>query len=94
MWIQLKHDGYIDTATGSLFDIKNLADSETTTPNWAIRLTVSTALRGMPSVVEDGYLTAEDAQADLDEIMLDAVRVTSAVPEETESAPETGKEIV
>lgn len=87
MWVQLKNGSYVDTSTGSLFDVKNLTDQEALAPNYAVRLTVANALRGLPSVVEDGYATAEAAQADLDEIVIDAVRVTAPVPatEETES---------
>ena len=81
MWIKFKDKSYVDTATGTLFDIKNLASEEGAPPNWAIRLQVAKALRGMPNVVEDGYATLEDAQADLDEIMIDAVRITFTVEE-------------
>lgn len=95
MWVKCENGNYVDHTTGNYFDVKNRASSESDVADFAVRLGVSTANRGVPYVVHSGYVTAEDAQAALDEMMIgeDAVLIQPPVIPEEEATPvAVGKE--
>lgn len=95
MWLKLKSGNYIDTATGTTLSVANVAPASDTPENHAVRVITGLANRGLPSVVEDGYPSAEDAQAALDELMIGEEAVViqpPVIPEEQPEPVAVGKE--
>lgn len=79
MWAQLKNQSYLDLETGTTLTARNMS-------NPVDNVIFARVNGGINQVIMDGYDSVEDAQAALNELMVDASVLRAQPPNQPEEA--------